>query len=523
MPPNRCGRPPKRKLIEDVDTAPSATRRNVEVNRQLPNRDRPVRNYSHCVTLACEKLSKQQCKYAEQGGELAEAIAESMQNARGQAATFLIIAPRNSGKSAVVDAVIETLVHTKTVPHFVVVHLSGLLHGNLPAALRSIAASVVSFYDDEAILKYDEFKSAQHSTCNLQITAAINRIKDEKKGILFVLDDFERFAVPDSAQPVLYCISNLLQDVDLRGACIAMSTQLDASDGLEKRIKSRFHPREIVLSQPAKVQDIVDILKTGLFLDVPHSNGAGTEQKPSSMLCNHRSDRSTFLDLSYVPEQKKYGLAPCTVDPATVADFNDLVHDFITSEAFRSSLETHLLRDRSMGRVIDAVKDTLSNLFSHGHPSDSDHSAALRCQALSLSSFQTYLGLSCSAIDVIKGLSVLELSLLVALKRIEPSIAAGSSTTFADVYREYESLRVGGLKGHLRGGIDQVYEVADSHVAEKAWERLLDVGLLTHWDNSSLTSPIALTVDSKEIENALREHPLAPEILIKWGTKGITE
>lgn len=482
------------------------------------------RDFSLCITRACEKLSHGLLGLDEHVSQVTKAVVDSLQNPRDLAASYLVIAPRGAGKSSLINEVLRNVRHEADTPSFTAVYLYGMLHESVQAALRAIANSLSAFaYDDKdcEVASKESIRSLQHSTCNSRIQAAIDRIKQQGKGIVFILEDFERFAVPNSAQPVLYCISNLLQDLDLRGACLSMSTRMDAADGLEKRIKSRFNPHELVLSQPACSHDIAEYLLRALSLTAADVNVVG-DHDAALRFVHQQAELYLRLSDCNKGDTSLQGMS-CT-DLATVRDFNILVKNFVTSDDFQQVLESQICRNRAMAPIVEAMEYALLDLSQHKHVAAKSRSPVKPNGSSLVETFQFALGTESSSLNVIKSLSVLELSLLVAMKRLEAADMDNNIINFHDVFQEYESLKAGGYNSSLRGGVEQVVEVADFYVAEKAWETLIDAGIVVQIGSSiSVGRRVIMTVDAAEVEQALREHETAPEVLVKWGTRNITE
>ena len=67
--------------------------------------------------------------------------------------------------------------------------------------------------------------------------------------VVFVLDEFDRFAERPK-QKLLYNLFDLMQQPNVTMAVVGLTSRLDPIDLLEKRIKSRFSNRQILLLPP---------------------------------------------------------------------------------------------------------------------------------------------------------------------------------------------------------------------------------------------------------------------------------
>ena len=78
--------------------------------------------------------------------------------------------------------------------------------------------------------------------------------------VIITLEDFDAFCHSKAKQSLLYNLFDLMHLKDTQFVVIGVTTRPDATELLEKRIKSRFQLRKIVLSQPDTFQDLVDVM-----------------------------------------------------------------------------------------------------------------------------------------------------------------------------------------------------------------------------------------------------------------------
>jgi Origin recognition complex (ORC) subunit 4 C-terminus len=491
-----------------------------------PPMRRATRDLSACVALAHQRLSTRPvCDVVE---SMCSALQKSLDDPMHPSASFLLIAPRNAGKSAIVSSTLAMLADIPGAPCIVRVDLHGLFHSSSPAAIRAIAMSLsggkLEECDDmevgDAVAMIDvsqedgiehigtRLATARQGKCNSLIETAIEQIKKDGKGIVFVVDEFDRFAQINAHQPVLYNILNLLQDAGLRGAFIGMTTHLDAADGLEKRIKSRFSPKEITLSPPSSIDEVMAFLESAMRLPVP----AIVEQLGGmEHVITVDADNG---DINGGISTKFAGAA----SSSDITEFNLMASEFLASPPVRSILSLQLCSDRAMGRIVDAMIFTVAALVTD--EDESDGGKTRTWGRLSAETLKASLGLSSPSLEIMHGLSTLEMALLTALKKLEDNRNANTHILFGDVYREYALIKEGGREGFVGG---EGEPIADQSVAEKAWGRLVDSCLVVRsGPGPSNMRQVMLSGSPIDVDIALKDHPGATEFLKRWG-KGITE
>jgi hypothetical protein len=80
--------------------------------------------------------------------------------------------------------------------------------------------------------------------------------------VVITLEDFESFCHSKAKQSLLYNLFDLMHVKDARFVVIGITSRPDASDLLEKRIKSRFQLRKIVVSPPDTVEEVIDVVRS---------------------------------------------------------------------------------------------------------------------------------------------------------------------------------------------------------------------------------------------------------------------
>ncbi|KAE8372434.1 origin recognition complex subunit 4 C-terminus-domain-containing protein [Aspergillus bertholletiae] len=190
----------------------------------------------------------------------------------GEGNSLLLLGSRGSGKTAIVETIISSL---KREHHndFHVVRLNGFLHTDDRLALREMwrqlgretnteeEAGKVSSYADTmatllALLSHPEELFGANNAGT--VTAA--------KSIVIILDEFDLF-VTHPRQTLLYNLFDIAQARKAPVAVLGLTTKVDVTEMLEKRVKSRFSHRYVYVPLPRSLEGFSEICLAGLNLD----------------------------------------------------------------------------------------------------------------------------------------------------------------------------------------------------------------------------------------------------------------
>lgn len=192
----------------------------------------------------------------------------------GEGNSMLILGSRGSGKTAIVDTVLSSLAK-EHVNDFHVVRLNGFLHTDDRLALREMwrqlgremnteeEARKVSSYADTmatllALLSHPEELFGPSEGQAEGMTAA--------KSIVILLDEFDLF-VSHPRQTLLYNLFDIAQARKAPVAVIGITTKVDVTEMLEKRVKSRFSHRYVFVPLPRTLESFSEICFAGLDLE----------------------------------------------------------------------------------------------------------------------------------------------------------------------------------------------------------------------------------------------------------------
>ncbi|KAL4964128.1 origin recognition complex subunit 4 [Aspergillus stella-maris] len=192
----------------------------------------------------------------------------------GEGNSMLLLGSRGSGKTAIIETIVSSL-RKQHKNDFHVVRLNGFLHTDDRLALREIwrqlgretateeeAGKVTSYADTMAtllaMLSHPEELNGPNGSKDGTTTTA--------KSIIIVLDEFDLF-VTHPRQTLLYNLFDIAQARKAPLAVLGVTTKVDVTEMLEKRVKSRFSHRSVYVPLPRTFEVFSDACLAGLDLD----------------------------------------------------------------------------------------------------------------------------------------------------------------------------------------------------------------------------------------------------------------
>ncbi|THH15502.1 hypothetical protein EW146_g4982 [Bondarzewia mesenterica] len=193
---------------------------------------------------------------------------------RAEGNSCLIVGPRGSGKTQIVDKAISSL---NVRP--LVIRLSGHVQFNDRLAMREIARQLAqqtgkSFgpeADDDAADDENPFLEVD-TTISLpppsHLPALISALPTLSRSTIIILDAFDLFAL-HGRQALLYCLLDTAQSCRAGNgnngiAVIGVTCRIDTITLLEKRVKSRFSGRIFRMAGPTKLNDWITVARNML-------------------------------------------------------------------------------------------------------------------------------------------------------------------------------------------------------------------------------------------------------------------
>ncbi|OQD79429.1 hypothetical protein PENANT_c051G08301 [Penicillium antarcticum] len=190
----------------------------------------------------------------------------------GEGNSMLLLGSRGCGKTAIVESIISSLAKEHR-NDFHVVRLNGFLHTDDRLALREMwrqlgrethteddAAKVSSYADTMATLL------AMLSHPEELFGASGSGGATAAKSIVILLDEFDLF-VTHPRQTLLYNLFDIAQARKAPIAVIGLTTKVDVTEMLEKRVKSRFSHRYVYVPLPRSFEIFSDACLGSLDLN----------------------------------------------------------------------------------------------------------------------------------------------------------------------------------------------------------------------------------------------------------------
>ena len=193
----------------------------------------------------------------EHRAHLVDILGDTVRGAQNN--SVLLVGGRGSGKTAVLDSALRELRETHGSEKVLVVKLNGMLHGDEKVGVREIARQLCAAGD--AL----EFSRAAGFGENVAFMREVLRVLEQGgRAVVFVLEEFDLFAKggAKSKQTLLYAVLDLLQQAHVQAAVVGVTSRHDAAEMLEKRVRSRFSFRRILLAPP-----VADVQASAMFRD----------------------------------------------------------------------------------------------------------------------------------------------------------------------------------------------------------------------------------------------------------------
>ncbi|KAJ5753626.1 uncharacterized protein N7511_007779 [Penicillium nucicola] len=200
----------------------------------------------------------------------------------GEGNSMLLLGSRGCGKTAIVESIISSLAKEHR-NDFHVVRLNGFLHTDDRLALREMwrqlgrethteddAAKVSSYADTMATLL------AMLSHPEELFGASGGGGATAAKSIVILLDEFDLF-VTHPRQTLLYNLFDIAQARKAPIAVIGLTTKVDVTEMLEKRVKSRFSHRYVYVPLPRSFENFSDACLGSLDLNESEMAGIADE------------------------------------------------------------------------------------------------------------------------------------------------------------------------------------------------------------------------------------------------------
>ncbi|KAG0292349.1 origin recognition complex subunit 4, partial [Linnemannia gamsii] len=337
----------------------------------------------------------------------------------GESNSCLILGPRGTGKTMLVRQALQELEKQFRISNqdeyddhddmelddkrkdFMVIHLNGLVQTDDRMALKEIMRQLSREGESELGESNTSFSDSLPSL--LTFLKAGTRAQYP---IIFILDEFDLFA-QHTKQSLLYNLFDVAQSAEWPIAVIGVTCRMDALELLEKRVKSRFSHRHYYTFPPGDYHDYIDICKNALLL-TPADLAIQTDDEVMLLRTDNREAE------------------------AFIKEFNEQVKILFEDGGFSKVVQ----------RIFDLMKDVRAFYrLCFGPVAElSKDSPYLQTSQFYESGLQQRVD---NKTELLKGTSLLELSLLIAIKHlVEREVITFNFEMVYDEYKDFMDMAV---------------------------------------------------------------------------------
>jgi len=206
----------------------------------------------------------------------------------GEGNSLLLLGSRGSGKTAVVETVLSSLSRAHG-DDFHVVRLNGFLHTDDRIAVREIWRQL----GRETNAEEDNSKITSSADTMSSLLALLSHPEElfgpnedpnattAAKSVVIVLNEFDLFSY-HPRQTLLYNLFDIAQARKAPIAVLGLTTKVDVTENLEKRVKSRFSHRYVFFPRPRTFTDFSKICMAALLVDENEFHGTFENSKGAS-------------------------------------------------------------------------------------------------------------------------------------------------------------------------------------------------------------------------------------------------
>lgn len=373
----------------------------------------------------------------------------------GESNSVLIVGPRGTGKTMLLNYVLKELQEEKDVKsNIMLVHLNGLLQTDDRIALKEITRQL----NLENVVGDKVFGSFAENLAFL-LEALKKGDRSSSRPVIFVLDEFDLFAHHKN-QTLLYNLLDVSQSAQAPVSVVGLTCRLDVLELLEKRVKSRFSHRQIHLLGSMSFSQYLETAASQLSLppDFPDAKFANEWNTSVKKLCEDKSVEGVL---------RKH---------------------FEGSKDFRS-LHTLLLLALSRVTVSNPVIRP-GNLLEAGRCSSADSKA-----------------------NILHGVSILELCLIIAMKHLN-DIYEGEPFNFQMVHNEFKKFI--SRKSHSIHNFEKPVVIkAFEHLQQLELIRPVEASSAKIQKDYQL---MKLVLDHTQVMEAVQRYPQCPTDVRQWAS-----
>uniref|UniRef100_UPI003590162C origin recognition complex subunit 4 isoform X1 n=1 Tax=Myxine glutinosa TaxID=7769 RepID=UPI003590162C len=375
----------------------------------------------------------------------------------GESHSVLIVGPRGAGKTTLLKSVLAEVQEEKAVrENLMQVHLNGWMQTDDRIALKEIA---LQLHLDNVIR--DKVFGSFSENLTFLLEALKSGERSKTRPVLFVLEEFDLFAQHKN-QTLLYNLFDISQSAQTPIAVVGLTCRLDILELLEKRVKSRFSHRQIILFPNTKFAHFLEC--TSRCLTLP----------------------DTFPDPIFACGWNKNELCE---------------HDAAASSVFRLQF--------TFSRDFNSLNALLMLALCQLNASESNVTASMLEVAEKQLSADSQTGM-------LNGVSMLELCLIIATKHVD-DIYNGTPFNFQMVYSDYQQF--------IQRKSFSVLSF-EKPVVMKAFERLQQLNFIQPVEGAAGRGQrefqlMRFLLNDLQIQEALQNFPQCPTDLRLWASSSL--
>ncbi|XP_014363956.2 origin recognition complex subunit 4 isoform X1 [Papilio machaon] len=358
----------------------------------------------------------------------------------GESHSALIIGPRGCGKTTLINSVLEQLESELDLENdCLIVKLNGLLHQDDKIALKSITAQMQL---ENAV--GDRVFGTFAENLSFLLSCLQSGADRSCKSMVFILEEFDLFCHSGRTQTLLYNLFDITHNKQAPMCVLGITNRLDVMEMLEKRVKSRFSHRHIFIFPNDNIKS-VDNYKVRLIqlLSVPlclTRKCGGTTKKKRGGRRKSATVTEEEMEVELNDDTIQYAvpakvLTRCRVDPKKFQEFdeNSLVYwnshilSLLESKDIVNALEklcyvtvNEQIFRNILFQVVSRLNETSPHIDVAGFVTTIDNTVGPEHR-----------------VKVLQSLSILELSLVIAMKQ-GMEIFDGQPMNFEMVLHRYK-------------------------------------------------------------------------------------